>query len=174
MKNIKKRVKKSSKPKKQSLKKQDFKKEKQDLIEQIEILKDEKLRLIADFDNFRKRKSNEISNLLKYSGEGLIKKLIPVFDDLDRILMQSSEAEDREAIIGGLQMTCDKLYKILDSLSISRLDSLGEPFNPDYHDAVMTKKTKQKKNIIIEEFEKGYKYHDRIIKHAKVIVSEGS
>ena len=173
MKNVKKTVKKDSKSQKQSLKKQDFKKENQNLIEKIKILKDEKLRLIADFENLRKRQGNEISNLLKYSGQDLIKKLIPFFDDLDRILIKSSDVEDKQDLIDGIEMTSNKLYKILDSLNISRFDSLGEPFDPDYHDAMMTKKDKQKKNIIIEEFEKGYKYHDKVIKHAKVIVSEG-
>ena len=174
MKNVKKTVKKESKSKKESSKKRDFKKENQSLIKQVETLKDEKLRVIADLENFRKRKGSEISSLLKYSGEDLIKKIIPVFDDLDRVLMKSSEIEDKKDLIDGIEMIANKLYKILDSLNISRFDSLGESFDPEYHDAMMTKKAKQKKNIIIEEFEKGYRYHDKIIKHAKVIVSEGS
>ena len=103
----------------------------------------------------------------------LVKNLIPVFDDLDRILAESSKIKDVKKIIQGIELVNNKLHNTLNNLNIVKLNSLGKVFDPDYHDAMMTKKTKEKKNIIVEEFEQGYKYHDKVIKHAKVIVSEG-
>ena len=103
----------------------------------------------------------------------MIKNLIPIFDDLDRILMESNKIEDVEKVIEGLELVNNKLHSMLNNLNIARFDSFGKTFDPNYHDAMMTRKDKQKKNIIVEEFEKGYKYHDKVIKHAKVIVSEG-
>ena len=102
----------------------------------------------------------------------MIKNLIPIFDDLDRILMESNKIEDVKKVIEGLELVNNKLHSILNNLNIARFDSFGETFDPNYHDAIMTRKDKQKKNIIVEEFEKGYKYHDKVLRHSKVIVSE--
>ena len=168
MKNVKK-----NKNKKESLKLKDLIEKNQELSDELDKKNDEKLRAVADFENLKKRKNNEISNLLKYSGEELIKALIPIFDDLDRILIESNKAKDIEEMTEAIKLVNSKLNKILISLNIMKFESLGEQFDPDYHDAMMTRKAKEKKNIIIEEFEKGYKYYDKIIKHAKVIVSEG-
>ena len=161
------------KNKKESSKIQELIEKNQKLSDDLDKKNDEKLRVIADFENFKKRKNNEISNLLKYSGQELVKNLIPVFDDLDRILVESNKSKDVKKIIQGMELVNNKLYNILNNLNIVKFDSLGEVFDPDYHDAMMTKKAKEKKNIIVEEFEQGYKYHDKVIKHAKVIVSEG-
>ena len=161
------------KDKKESLKIQKLIETNQELSNELDKKNDEKLRAIADFENLKKRKNNEISNLLKYSGQELVKNLIPVFDDLDRILEESSKIKDVKKIIQGIELVNSKLHNTLNNLNIVKFNSLGKIFDPDYHDAMMTKKTKEKKNIIVEEFEQGYKYHDKVIKHAKVIVSEG-
>ena len=135
---------------------------------------DEKLRLMADFENLKKRKNDEISNLIKYSGESLIIALIPIFNDLDRILKESKNVKKGKTLLDGLKITINKLYKILESQNIIKFDSEGEFFDPNFHDAMMTKDSNKKKNIIIEEFEKGYKYNDKVIKHSKVVVSKGN
>tara|TARA_B100000131_G_C17911813_1_gene530658 strand:- start:212 stop:709 length:498 start_codon:yes stop_codon:yes gene_type:complete len=140
--------------------------------EAINKLENDKLRLMADFENLKKRKNDEISKLLKYSGKDLVIDLIPVFDDFDRILRESDHSS-KNPLIEGLEIINNKLHKILSNLEITQFDSIGETFDPNFHDAIMTRKSKKKKNVIIEEFEKGYKYHDKVIKHSKVIVSEG-
>ena len=164
---------KKNKNQKKPTKIQDLTKKNQDLSNQVDKKNDELLRSIADFENLKKRKNNEISNLLRYSGEELIKNLIPVFNDLDRILIESKKIKDVSKIVEGIELVNNKLYNTLNNLSIIKFDSLGESFDPEFHDAIMMRKSKDEKNIIVEEFEKGYKYHDKIIKHAKVIVSEG-
>jgi len=145
-----------------------------DLEAALQKGEDEKLRLMADFENLKKRKNDEISNLIKYSGESLIIALIPIFNDLDRILKESKNVKKSKTLLDGLKITINKLYKILESQNIIKFDSEGEFFDPNFHDAMMTKDSKKKKNIIIEEFEKGYKYNDKVIKHSKVVVSKGN
>ena len=148
-------------------------KENKELLNSLDEIKDENLRLRADFENFKKRKNDEIINMLKYSGEKIIKDLISIFDDLDRILIESKNIKSKDDLVEALKITNNKLDKILSNYNISKFNSKGESFDPNLHDAMMAQKSKKKKNIIIEEFEKGYKYHDKIIKHSKVIVSEG-
>ena len=150
-----------------------LKEENKGLKSDIENLKNKNLRALADFENLKKRKNDEISNLLRFSGEGIIKDLIPFFDDLDRILGESDKLKNKDMLIDGLKIMSNKLYKILSDNKIEKFNSIGEMFNPDFHDALLTQKSKKRKNIIIEEYEKGYKYNDKVIKHAKVIVSRG-
>lgn len=140
---------------------------------ELEVLKEEKLRQIADFENMKKRKNSQISDILKYSGENVIKKIIPVLDDLDRVTKDSNSPNSAKDIFDVVKVINNKFQKVLKSQDIIQFESINEQFNPELHDAMMTRKSKKKKNTVIEEFEKGYKYHDRIIKHAKVIVSEG-
>ena len=143
-----------------------------ELDKKIDELENKNLRLLADFDNLKKRKNEEISNLLKFSGESLIKDLLVVFDDLDRLKNQSDKV-DSSVFHNGIKLMSDKLYKILSNYNIDKFDSLGEMFDSNIHDAMMVQESKKKKNLIIEEFEKGYKYNDKIIRHSKVIVSKG-
>ena len=143
-----------------------------ELDKKIVELENKNLRLLADFDNLKKRKNEEISNLLKFSGESLIKDLLVVFDDLDRLKNQSDKV-DSSVFHNGIKLMSDKLYKILSNYNIDKFDSLGEMFDSNIHDAMMVQESKKKKNLIIEEFEKGYKYNDKIIRHSKVIVSKG-
>ena len=143
-----------------------------ELENKISELENKNLLLLADFENLKKRKNNEIANLLKFSGESIIKNLLPIFDDLDRLSDQSNKI-DVEVFQNGIKLMSDKLNKILFDHKIEKFDSLGEVFDSNMHDAMMVQKSKKKKNIIIDEFEKGYKYNDKIIRHSKVIVSKG-
>ena len=149
-------------------------KENKELKIELNKYKDEKLRLMADIENMKKRKDGEISNLIKYSGEKLIIALIPIFNDLDRILLELNNVKQGKAMLDGLKITINKLYKTLENQNIVRFDSKGDVFDPNLHDAMMVKNSKKKKNIIIDEFEKGYKYNDKVIEHSKVVVSKGS
>ncbi len=166
--------KKNKKVKKKKISNSALIKENQRLIDELNKYKDENLRLMADFENLKKRKNGQISDLIKYSGEELIVSLIPVFNDLDRILLESNNIEENKALLDGLKIIIDKLYKVLENKNIIQFESKGELFDPNLHEAMMTKDSKKKKNIIIEEFEKGYKYKDKIIRHSKVVVSKGS
>ena len=143
-----------------------------ELNDRVSELENKNLRLLADFDNLKKRKNQEVQNLLKFSGERIIKDLLPIFDDLDRLSSQSNKI-DGEVFQNGIKLMSDKLVKVLSDHNIEKFNALGEVFDSNMHDAMMVQKSNKKKNLIIDEFEKGYKYHDKIIRHSKVIVSKG-
>ena len=143
-----------------------------ELKDRVSELENKNLRLLADFDNLKKRKNQEVQNLLKFSGERIIKDLLPIFDDLDRLSSQSNKI-DGEVFQNGIKLMSDKLVKVLSDHNIQKFNALGEVFDSNMHDAMMVQKSNKKKNLIIDEFEKGYKYHDKIIRHSKVIVSKG-
>ena len=137
----------------------------------LELNGDKYLRLLAEFDNYKKRKSIEIDNLIKYEGYNFFKSLISILDDIDRTL-QIKDVKKNKSIFNGFGMIKDKIISLLDSKNINPYNSINEIFNPDLHEALMVKKSSKKTNTIIEEFEKGYKYKDKVLRHAKVVVSE--
>ena len=100
-----------------------------------------------------------------------VKPILSIIDDLDRTLKIPSLKKDKN-LYEGVKMIFEKLSLSLSSLGVKPFNSEKEIFNPDFHEALMVKKTKGKSNVVLEEYEKGYKYHDKIIRHAKVIVSE--
>ncbi|MBO8130689.1 MAG: nucleotide exchange factor GrpE [Candidatus Marinimicrobia bacterium] len=137
-----------------------------DLI--INELKDKYLRLLADYDNFRKRTEKEIFEIQEYGGEKVLREILPIVDDLERAV-NSNESE--ESLKKGIELIYKKLLKILKDLGVEPIESLGKEFDPDVHHALMVKETKDHlNNTVIEEFEKGYRYKDRILRHAKVVV----
>tara|TARA_A100001011_G_scaffold230858_1_gene238946 strand:- start:85 stop:600 length:516 start_codon:yes stop_codon:yes gene_type:complete len=167
---------KSSKTKKISKKKSISKKIKSkqnisDLKKQIKAAEDKHMRLLAEFDNYKKRKINEIEKLIKYEGFDFFKSVLPILDDIDRTLNLKDVIKNK-SIFDGFSMIKSKILNLLESKEISTYNSLNESFNPDFHEAIMIKKTKKDSNIVIEEYEKGYMYKDKVLRHAKVIVSE--
>ena len=149
------------------------------LNSEIDLLKDnlsksdEKyIRLIAEFDNFKKRNNKALIDSHQNSIEKIVGSFLPIIDDIHRIL-KDKDNDDSKIIVGGISMVETKLKKILSSYDVESFESKGEVFNPDFHEAIMSQNSKEKENIIIEEFEKGYKINDKIIRHSKVIVSKG-
>ena len=134
-------------------------------------LKNKNIRLLAEFDNFKKRNLEDKRKLLKYDGVDFIISLLPILDDVDRTL-NLKELKSNKTIFDGINMIRDKIDKILKEKGVKAYNSLNESFDTEYHEALMMKKSKKKSGIILEEFEKGYLYHDKVIRHAKVIVSE--
>jgi len=138
-------------------------------------LEDRHLRLRAEFDNYRKQKEKEIFRLFKYGGSDAIIALLPVVDDLERMVNSSNgeESTSLDTIIEGVQLILDKVSRRLQKLEVVTFDSVGEKFDPDLHDALMVKESgEHEENIVIEEFEKGYRMKDKVIRHAKVVVSK--
>ena len=134
-------------------------------------MKDKQIRLLAEFDNYRKRTTIEKERLLNYDGEKIIKSLLSSFDDLERTV--SDDYKDSKSIQKGISIIISNIKKILNDHEIEEFLSIGEKFNPELHEALMSELGKDD-NIIIKEFEKGYKYKDKIIRHAKVVVSSKS
>ncbi|MBU1299610.1 MAG: nucleotide exchange factor GrpE [Bacteroidetes bacterium] len=143
-------------------------------------LKDQLLRKAAEFDNYKKRIENDLLSITIYSNEQLIGTLLPVLDDFDRFLQHAKEEsvptcrDGRESpFYKGVELIYNKMFKALEQQGLKILDSMGKPFNVNYHDALMVipSDTNVQPNTVVQEIEKGYLLHEKVIRHAKVIVS---
>lgn len=156
----------SKKAKKKSPSKIDIlKKEKQDI-------QDKHVRLKAEFENFRRRKSEEFTKLLQYDGEDVIKGFLPIIDDLKRMIA-SDEDTSLETLKDGAIMVESKIHKFFDKLNVEPFAEKGDKMNPEMHDAMLTKQDKSMEDdCILEVFESGYTFREKVIRHAKVIVNK--
>ena len=132
---------------------------------------DRNVRLLAEFDNYKRRTQEERSKLFKYAGEELAKAILPILDDLHRTLESDGKGKAR-SILEGIELIVAKLDKTLEDQGIVPFDSVGQDFNPELHEALMSEKSDKGDNVILKEFEKGYRYVDKILRHAKVVVSK--
>ena len=171
--------KKSVKTKKQTANKKGSKSQKKskntDIQNQLDQLHDKHIRLKAEFENFRKRKNKEISSLLQYDGEGGIKNVLPIIDDIERMVdsVEETDANNGESLIEGINILKSKIDRFLEAKNIEPFGEEGEELDPELHDAMLTQSDKKKEdNTVLNVFEKGYRYHDKVIRHAKVIVNK--
>ena len=145
--------------------------ESKNLEEQLKVIQDKHIRLKAEFENFRRRKADENSRLLQFEGENAIRGFLPILDDLERMIHSSDASE--ESLKDGVSMVESKIQKYFESLSIKPFGEKGDEMDPDIHDAMLTQTDKKMDdNSILEVFEKGYTYRDKVIRHAKVIVNK--
>lgn len=152
-----------------------LKKEIKELQDNLENQSDKYLRLKAEFDNYRRRKQEEISNLLRYDGETVIKEFLSVLDDLDRLKIASADEKEsnRKTLHEGIELIINKINKRFSELEIEPFTKPGDTADPELHDALMMRNEDDKaENEILEVFEKGYRYKDRVIRHAKVVVNQ--
>ena len=131
------------------------------------------LRKAAEFENYKRRTENDQLNLLKYAAELLIIKLLPTVDDLERSLTHMTEETDVQKIKEGIQLIYNKFMKVLEEQGVKKFESIGKPFNVEFHEALMQRADDSvPPHVVLDELETGYMYKDRVIRHAKVIVSE--
>ena len=151
-----------------------------DRIKELELqlneLQDKQLRLKAEFENFRKRKQREISELFQYDGERVIKGILPLIDDLERMAKAAAEEQNNEAeesLFKGAQLVESKIKKFLGLHEIIPFGEEGESLDSELHDAMLTQTNEEMDdNIILDVFEKGYRYRGKVIRHARVIVNK--
>ena len=144
------------------------------LTSEVEQYKELMLRKAAEFENYKRRTENDQLNLLKYAAESLIIKLLPAVDDLERSLLHMTEETDVNKIKEGIQLIYNKLMKTLDDQGVKKIEAVGKPFNVEFHEALMQRPDDSvPPHTVIDELETGYFYKDRVIRHSKVIVSEG-
>ena len=144
------------------------------LKSELETYKDSLLRKAAEFENYKKRTEGEISNYIKYASEHLIKQLIPVYDDFSRSLdsIEKGETKDLETLKKGVELIFNKFEKILKKEGLKEIDVLGKEFDVNLCDALLqVPKEDVKPHTILDVVEKGYFLKDKVIKHAKVLVS---
>jgi len=143
------------------------------LESEVTELKDKLLRRAAEFENYKRRTENDQLNLLTYAAESFIQRLLPTVDDFERSLLHINEAQDVDAIKHGLKLIYDKFMKVLDDQGVKKMETVGQPFNVEFHEALLQRPDDSvEPHTVLEEIEKGYLYKDKVIRHAKVIVSE--
>ncbi len=142
-----------------------------------DMYKDQFYRKAADYENFRRQKEREISALLKFAEEGIIKKLLPTLDDLERVIKNADKflanIPDAKIYIDGVKLVQQKLLKTLEERGVTKIESVGRKFDVNYHEALTQQPTSDvEPDTIVEEFEPGYMLHDKVIRHAKVVVAK--
>ena len=136
-------------------------------------LKDQLLRLAADFDNFKKRSRKEMDDLSKIARENVLRELLPVFDNLERATSHASGATDMKALTDGISMVTRQFVDTLGKLGIERVPALGLPFDPAVHEAVQHLETAEHApGTVAMELQAGYKLGDRVIRPAMVVVAK--
>lgn len=134
--------------------------------------KDKFTRLYAEFENFRRRTAKERIELISTSTADLMKEILPVLDDFERAVVSNESAEDIQAVKNGFTLLQNKLMSLLGNKGLKAFDSVGEDFDPDFHEAVaqIPAPSKKEKGKIIDVVERGYELNEKIIRHPKVVV----
>jgi molecular chaperone GrpE len=135
---------------------------------------DQMLRTIAEFDNSRKRAEREKEESLKYALESFVKELIPTIDSIERAIQSTKESQDVDALAEGVKMIYQGLLSALEKRGVTPIEAVNEPFDPMQHEAVMHVESEEvPENNVIEEWQKGYMLHNRVIRPSMVSVSKG-
>jgi molecular chaperone GrpE len=143
------------------------------LEQEVMDYRDKLIRKAAEFDNYRKRTSEEFVRLIDTANEDLLITLLPVLDDLERFKKNYNRDIKSEDLKKGIDMIFDKLESTLKNFGLAEIDAINSEFNPDFHDALMMmEKEGTESNIVIDQHQKGYKLKDKVIRHAKVVVSK--
>jgi molecular chaperone GrpE len=130
------------------------------------------MRVQADYDNFRRRSRQEKEDFAKYASTKLIEQLLPIVDNFERALAASQQVKDFDALIKGIEMTAKQLDQVLESEGLKSIESVNQPLNPDFHQAIMQVESEDhEEGVIVEEIQKGYMLKDKVIRPAMVKVS---
>jgi molecular chaperone GrpE len=135
---------------------------------------DRMLRLAAEFENYKKRTNREMEDLKKYATENLIRQLLTIVDNLERaIASASADNQNGQGVIDGVALTLAEVMKILEKHHVSPIESLGVPFDPSFHQAMCQEESDEHPpNTVVQEYQKGYMIHDRLLRPAMVVVSK--
>ena len=143
-------------------------------LEELETVKDKYLRLVAEFDNYRKRTLKEKTELILNGGEKVLSTLLPILDDLDRASQNMETSDDVATLKEGVSLIIDKLAKTLAAQGLQKMKAIGEDFNTDFHEAValIPAQDEAQKNRVIDCVQPGYLLNEKVIRHAKVVVAQ--
>ena len=135
---------------------------------------DQMLRTVAEYENAKKRAERSKEEFSKYAVEGVIKDIIPVIDSVERAIDSTNESKDFDALSEGVQLIHKQLLDTLQRRSANPIEAIGENFDPTRHEAIMHVESEDvPENAVIEEFQRGYSLHDRVIRPSMVSVSKG-
>ncbi len=154
-----------------------FRKKKKDKKEEalkarIDELEDRVKRQMAEFENFRKRTDKEKAAMFETGAKSVIEKILPVVDNFERGLAAVPEDEKGSAFVEGMNKVYKQLLTELDNMGVKPIEAVGQEFDPNFHNAVMHIEDENfGENIVAEEFQKGYTYHDTVVRHSMVKVA---
>ena len=143
-------------------------------IAQRDQAKEMQLRLNADFDNFRKRKNKEMADSIRFANQELLIQLLPILDNFDRTLDAIEKTDNLAAVKDGIAVVNKSMRNTFQKVGLEPVASVGKALDPEVHEVITTVPVPEddKKGMVIDEVEKGYKLKDRVIRVAKVIVGE--
>jgi len=143
------------------------------LVAERDAVRDQLLRTLADFDNYRKRLARDHERTKKLAAESVVRDLLPVLDNLERAVDHADAEPD--ALVEGVKMVLGQFRGVLDRHGLKQIPALNKPFDPHVHEAVMQAESDEiPPDHVVQEFEKGYKLGDFVLRPAKVVVSKAS
>lgn len=144
-----------------------------ELKARIESLEDSLLRAKADFQNLQRRSAAERSEAIRYANADLLKSLLNVLDDFDRSMDAAEVSDNKDAVIDGVRLVHDNLMKALKDAGLEQVDALGQPFDPNIHEALLQQPTDDfPPGTVVDQVARGYRLRDRVLRPARVIVSK--
>lgn len=145
----------------------------EELKEKVDQLQDKCMRQMAEFENFRKRSEKEKSAMFETGARSVIEKILPVVDNFERGLAAIPEEEKGSPFADGMNMIYRQLMTELDNMGVKPIEAVGQEFNPDLHNAVMQVESQEfESGVIAQELQKGYTYHDSVVRHSMVAVAQ--
>lgn len=143
------------------------------LQEEYDKLHDKYLRLAAEFENYKKRMNRDLTRRVEFANEELLREFLPIMDDLERTVQAVEDDSGEEHLRKGIELVYNNFKNILKRRGVEPIDSVGEPFDPELHEAVMTMESDEHdSNTVTQEFERGYQLGEKVLRHAKVVVSK--
>ena len=142
-----------------------------ELSEQLAAAKDQALRSLAELENFRNRKNRELAELRKYESMSLARDILPVWDNMGRALAAAEQDLDVETLIEGVKMMLQQFLDILKKHDITRIEAIGAPFDPNFHESIAMLPSDRPANEVIAEGQAGFLLHDRVVRPTQVVVS---
>ncbi len=131
------------------------------------------MRQMAEFENFRKRSEKEKSAMFETGAKSVIEKILPVVDNFERGLATIPEEEKGSPFADGMNMIYRQLMTELENMGVKPIEAVGQEFNPDLHNAVMQVESQEfESGVIAQELQKGYTYHDSVVRHSMVAVAQ--
>jgi molecular chaperone GrpE len=143
--------------------------------EELKSLNDKYLRLAAEFDNYKRLAQRDQRDQIRFGNEHLLRELLPVVDNLERAIKAAKDNTSTDGLIQGIELTLKQLQGVLGKFGVQSIPTMGQPFDPTGHQAVASvPSTKVPDKHVVEEFQRGYRLHDRVLRPAMVTVSSGS
>jgi len=140
---------------------------------ELQALQDKYLRLAAEFDNYKKLAQRDRREYTRFANEQLLKELLPTVDNLERAIQSAQVSRDTTTILEGVKLTLKQFLETLAKFGVRQISSLGQPFDPSHHQAVSRVDSTEPEGTVVEELQKGYLLHERILRPAMVAVATG-